>query len=80
MAKSRTYKTNSGGHVRLYLGEGGRHTTVVDVPAGGEYTTEDKQEQEALSGSPELSEVKDEPKGKKKPEVEADEESGPLSG
>ena len=62
MAKPKTYKTNSGGHVRLYLGEGGRHTTVVDVPAGGEYTTEDKQEQEALNASAELSEVKDDGK------------------
>ena len=37
MAKPKSYKTNGGGHVRLYLGEGGTHVTVVDVPAGGEY-------------------------------------------
>ena len=75
MAKPKSYKTNSGGHVRLYLGEGGTHVTVVDVPAGGEYTTEDEQEQEALDASSEVSEVKAERGKAKKPEVEADEES-----
>ena len=78
MAKPKKYKTISGGHVRI--SRQAAATRPIDVPAEGDYETEDPQEQEALSASSEVSEVKPDRKAKA-PEVEADEQSeGPPSG
>jgi hypothetical protein len=52
---SKKFKSNSGGHVRIYVDW---RPEPIDVPADGDYETSDKDELDALKASSEVSEVK----------------------
>jgi hypothetical protein len=56
VAKSHRFKSNTGGHVRIWVNLDA--PKMIDVPASGTYTTEDKDEIDALKAADQVSEVK----------------------